>query len=241
MGKTMTADEYQTAAQVTCSNMFFGEYVNTKAFIHQLNVCIEAIAELDRMKKLLFYGRGISDVPSEKLGEIKREPFSTLSAIPMTGNDEKMLHALIGVTTEGGEQLEILRDALVAYQIGETAGLVFDSIKLAEEMGGSLWYHAIMFDAMKTTFGEVFKINIAQLRGRYKDKFDAAEANNRNLKFERSVMENVTSLVSVATPETYGLPTADEEIARFVAQDEFTQRQGESNDAYADRLKANML
>jgi hypothetical protein len=235
----MTADEYQQQAQVTCSNMFFGEYVNIRELIETINECIVAIAKLDKAKKMLFYGRGITSETSPKLNDLKRDPFATLGSIPMTGDDEKILHALIGAPTEAGELLEIVRDALHAYLTGEKKTLDFNGLQMVEEWGGILWYAAVGLDGMQTSFGEVFQANIAQLRARYKDKFDAAEANNRNLAFEKSVM---SSVVGVATPETYSGhgPTADEEIERFVRQDRMTRQDGESHDEWSARIESSI-
>lgn len=235
MGKTaasMTANEYQEQAQVTCSNMFFGEYVNIKELIEIVNNAIVAINALDKAKKLLFYGRGISDIPEPKLHELKRDPFGTLGSVQMTGADERIIHALIGAPTEAGELLEILRDALYEKATeAKRTPIQFDKVKLMEEFGGMLWYAAIGLEAAGTSLEQCFGLNIAQLRARFKDKFDAHEANNRNLKLEKSVM---SSLVGVATPETYletepvG-PTADDEIERFIASDPFVAQSRNPN------------
>lgn len=229
---------YQNEAQVTLSHSFFGEYVELRELLDALNDAIIACAKVDKLKKVLFYGRGING-----RAEVARKPFSTLGAVPLTGQQETILHALIGIGTEGAECLEILRDwvhGMITGGYGEDFESVAHkhphettaspkSFKLQEESGGTLWYIAILAEAMGITVEDIAGFNIAQLRARYKDKFDAFEANKRNLAFEHSVMVNMASsgkqasaMIDVATPETFRdhegrehqLPTADDEKQR---------------------------
>lgn len=219
----MDSAQYQSEALVTLSHSFFGEYVETREMLDALNEFIVASAKLDELKKVLFYGRNIT-----ARAENPRKPFATLGAFRMTGEDETMLHGLLGIATEAGEIAEVLRDALHAMQTGEFQ--TFDGAHIREELGDLLWYVAVAGDSMQMGFGEMMQVNIAKLRARYKDKFDAAEANQRNLEFERSVMTNMDSagkqasaMLDVATPE---LPKADDEITRYTAQ----MRDGLSSD-----------
>lgn len=215
----MDAKQYQREAQATLSHSFFGEFVETTALINALNEAIAACAKVDKIKKLLFYGRG-----ADALLPLPRKPYSTLGSIPMTGKQETVFHALIGVGTEGAECFEILRDWLVASR-DQKIPEDFPQVKTMEELGGGAWYVAVAAEAMGVSIEDIFALNIAQLRARYKDKFDAFEANNRNLTFETSVMKSAadvyiqtTNPLDVQAKFSGLLPKADDEIDRFNSQ-----------------------
>ena len=57
------------------------------------------------------------------------------------------------------------------------------------------WYQAIAVDVMQANWGAILETNIAKLKERYKDKFDAAEALNRNLTAERAILEAGSTLI----------------------------------------------
>lgn len=214
----MDSKQYQREAQVTLSHSFFGEFVSTSELIAALNEAIAACAKVDKLKKLLFYGRG-ADQPV-------RRPSESLGAIAMTGSQEATFHALIGVGTEGAECFEILRDWLVEVRENRIP-VPFPVTKIMEELGGNTWYVAVGAEAMGVTIDDIYALNIAQLRARYKERFDAFEANNRNLEFESSVMKSMSETIT-GQPETklwekasvidQPLPKADDEISRYEQQ-----------------------
>lgn len=214
----MNTTDYQKQAQVTLSHSFFGEYIERAAFIDALNEAIVACAKLDKIKKTLFYGRDL-----EANQETRRKPFATLGSMVMTGREETILHALLGTVTEAGEQAEILRDYI-------HNGGIFDEIHLIEESGDILWYQAVLAEAIEIPLGEILQMNIDKLRTLYAAKFEAAEANERNLSAERQAISakapsqsdsrslsreiERTTMVDAMTPETY--PRADNEQERAI-------------------------
>lgn len=220
----MDAKQYQREAQATLSHSFFGEFIGTSEMIAALNEAIAACAKVDKLKKLLFYGRGAD----ERLPHPRR-PYASIGSIPMTGTQETVFHALIGAGTEGAECFEILRDWLMVARDSKEP-VPFPNVKVMEELGGGTWYVAVAAEALGVTIEDIFSLNIAQLRARYKDKFDAFEANNRNLSFETSVMKSVAQAVTPEKvqkdwpsfneicPPAEKMPKADEEIERFNAQ-----------------------
>jgi NTP pyrophosphatase (non-canonical NTP hydrolase) len=99
--------------------------------------------------------------------------------------DEKnirLLHALMGLTTEAGESLDALKKHLFY-------GKPLDEVNLKEEMGDLFWYLAIMADTLGVSFEEIQERNIEKLKARYGEKFTDEKAINRNLETERSILE----------------------------------------------------
>ena len=171
--------DYVAQAHVTASDKFYGERVPFEHMKEVLAEAIEALKKLDRIKKALFYGRELVGVePSE----------DHCNALPVwVGNNDAqgaaIIHGIIGAATEAGELLE----ALYASTID---GLVFDPVNMGEEVGDVFWYFALLAKACDFTFEESQRTNIAKLRMRYGEKFSEFDANNRNLKAERSILEH---------------------------------------------------
>ena len=94
----------------------------------------------------------------------------------------RLLHATMGLCTEAGELTDQLKKHLFY-------GKELDRVNLIEEAGDLLWYLAILFNDIDTTFGEVMSSNIAKLRSRYPDKFTQVHAEKRDLKNERETLE----------------------------------------------------
>jgi hypothetical protein len=103
----------------------------------------------ERLKKMVFYGRDLSPVPTID---------------PATRNcpyDAESLHANLGVMGEAHE-----------FVNADTREKVLD------EGGDLLWYIAKKFRLHGITFDEAMENNIAKLKARYPDKFDADIARN---------------------------------------------------------------
>ena len=93
-----------------------------------------------------------------------------------------VLHAIIGVATEGAELLDPVKK-MMFY------GKPLDMVNLDEEMGDLLWYIAIYANARKTTIEALATTNNLKLRARYPDKFSSEKALNRDLERERIILE----------------------------------------------------
>ena len=146
-----------------------------------VNSLIYQVEELDKMKKHLFYGKKV-ELPVLTNTDGNEECYT----VP---NDSliRIMHGIIGVMTESGEMLEILRDAL--FESKE-----LDIVNLQEENGDCMWYQALMHDVMGKTFEQTQKQNIDKLQkkknARYKGgKFSENEAINRNVSEERKILE----------------------------------------------------
>jgi NTP pyrophosphatase (non-canonical NTP hydrolase) len=94
----------------------------------------------------------------------------------------RLLHAAIGLSTESGEVLDMLKKHLYY-------GKTLDEVNLKEEMGDLFWYLAIMADALGVDFETVMKTNIDKLKARYGSKFTDEKAINRDLNLERQILE----------------------------------------------------
>lgn len=97
-------------------------------------------------------------------------------------NDERLLHAGIGIVTEAGEFIDAIKKHIFY-------GKDLDKVNLKEELGDLLWYMAIAVDALETTFYEEQQRVINKLQLRYPEKFTAYDAENRDLCAERAELE----------------------------------------------------
>ena len=93
----------------------------------------------------------------------------------------RITHGAIGMFTEAGEVLEAVVKQMNSGNL--------DMVNVAEELGDSDWYKAIIHDetgiSEETVRGKV----IAKLKSRYGEKFSNEAALNRDLFEERKVLE----------------------------------------------------
>lgn len=95
----------------------------------------------------------------------------------------RLLHASMGFTTESGEIVDQIKKHLFY-------GKPLDEVNLVEECGDLLWYMSVMLDVLGLSFEKVMKINNKKLTLRYGENFSSEAATNRNLKAERTMLEN---------------------------------------------------
>lgn len=97
--------------------------------------------------------------------------------------DLRLLHAALGIFTEAGEALELVRDQL--------EGKPFDTVGWGEEIGGDVsWYQALGHDAAGTDEDVEREKNILKLEARNKgQKFNADATVNRDVEAERAILE----------------------------------------------------
>lgn len=121
--------------------------------------------------------------------ESEHDPVTGLPFSP----HERQLHAEIGLATESGELLDN-RKRKMFYGLE-------DSENIAEEIGDLLWYMALLLDSHRLKLSDVMKANIEKLSSRYgKGKFDAIDAQHRNIEAERDAMRATN--VPQTQPET---------------------------------------
>ena len=98
-----------------------------------------------------------------------------------------LLHAAIGMVTESGELLDMLKKHIFY-------GKELDLVNMEEELGDMGWYqgvaiHAARMKGYAISFEQVWQKNISKLEARYAGKFNETKAENRDLEKERSILE----------------------------------------------------
>lgn len=94
----------------------------------------------------------------------------------------RLLHAAMGVSTEAGEFMDLLKRAMFYGQLPSKAAVI-------EELGDLFWYIAVAADVMGVSFEEIQSRNIAKLRARYPEKFNEDDALNRDHKAEAEAFD----------------------------------------------------
>ncbi len=115
-------------------------------------------------------------------GRTVSDNYEAIGGRMITQQNIDLLHAGIGLATEGGEFLDAMKKHIFY-------GKELDTVNLAEELGDILWYVALAMRALDTTFDEQMDINIKKLAARYPEKFDEFLAENRDLEVERNILE----------------------------------------------------
>lgn len=95
----------------------------------------------------------------------------------------RMEHAIYGTVTEAGELMSDLKKSKIY-------GKEVDRAHLIDEMGDVMWYLALLADELGVTFEEVWEKNIAKLRVRFPEKFEAQLALERDKEAERKAQES---------------------------------------------------
>lgn len=174
--------DYIAEANVTASNNFHGDKVPLYWLQGALTNAIQAIEQLDRIKKSLFYGRELDGLPEQHQVTTGCQHLPAIVDPNDAKRGELLLHSIVGTATESGELLALLRDVLFN-------GVPFDDVNFIEETGDVFWYSAIGLKQVDAGFTEVQKRNIAKLRHRFPNKFTEYDANNRDLFGERKILE----------------------------------------------------
>lgn len=120
----------------------------------------------------------------QKLAEItESKDFSSISERINTVENIRLIHALLGLSSEVGEFADQLKKHIFY-------GRPLDKINLSEESGDLLWYLALAANVPgMQSLGTNTDRNISKLKARYGDKFTAYQAANRNLEEERAILE----------------------------------------------------
>jgi len=89
----------------------------------------------------------------------------------------RILHGVIGISTEAGEMLSNLKKALFY-------GNEVDINNLKEEIGDVLWYIAILSNELDISIETLMEQNIRKLQARYPEKFSKDASDNRDYRQE---------------------------------------------------------
>ncbi len=152
-------DQYLKASERTTSGSFHEHLVSDAALRIALEYRIGVMPYIDGMKKTLFYARKANGALSHLQNTVPPGESDSV-----TFSDIDMLHSILGVDSEAGELIQLLHHHLIT-------GQPIDSDELINEAGDVLWYLALLFRRLGTTFEEVAAKNIHKLQLRYPDKF----------------------------------------------------------------------
>ena len=78
--------------------------------------------------------------------------------------DSRILHGAIGLVTESGELMELVHDAMFVFQ-SKIAGAPslrhqpIDRLDVVEEIGDTLWYIALLVDALGITYEQLIELD----------------------------------------------------------------------------------
>jgi NTP pyrophosphatase (non-canonical NTP hydrolase) len=104
--------------------------------------------------------------------------------LPTSVDIVRLLHAGMGMNTEAGEFLDVLKKYMMY-------GKPVDRTNLAEEVGDMLWYIAIACNVLGVSLENLMANNIQKLRTRYPNKFTSYDAIHRNVDAERAVLDQM--------------------------------------------------
>ena len=96
--------------------------------------------------------------------------------------NKKILHGVIGCSTEVGELVDIVKKSLFHNQpIAKWA--------LIEEIGDIFWYLGLICNEIDCTFEEIMEMNIKKLKERYPDQYTDKDNQNRDYQAEQVAAE----------------------------------------------------
>ena len=124
----------------------------------------------------------------QKLAEVtESKDFVAIAERIGTVENIRLLHALLGLSSEVGEFADALKKHIFY-------GKPLDKINLSEESGDLMWYLALAANVPgMLSLDESMHRNIAKLKARYGDKFSEYAASNRDLESERKILEGFDS------------------------------------------------
>ena len=110
------------------------------------------------------------------------ERLDELQENPKWNEPQRLLTGAIGICSEGGQFLDIVKKLLFQGK-QPTAEL---RVKLKNELGDVMWYAQQIMIAMNWTLEEVLAENTKKLSGRYPDGFETEKSENRKDEIESS-------------------------------------------------------
>lgn len=176
---------YEEECSITRSTDFYGQLVNRAALDCAVKNAIDALDTLDRIKKALFYGRKLDGV----LARPGLNCRSIAASLPGGADDLPLVHAVLGIAGEAGELLTALDVSL-----GNRSPL--DAVNVVEELGDTLFFVHWIADHLGVSLDAVQRANIAKIRRRYPNEFDACSANKRDEEAERRALEKIVDSIS---------------------------------------------
>lgn len=138
-----------------------------------LPMIMEGCMKADRFKASLVYG--------EKCRDYAHSAFPA-PKFKMKPSELEMLHAILGIISEGGELLQMFFER-------KAAGLAIDRTNAVEEGGDLFWFMQLLIKSQNSTMEEMMQMNILKLLERFPDGYSAEMALVRDQEAERKVLE----------------------------------------------------
>lgn len=134
---------------------------------------MEGCMKADRFKASLVYGAKNREYAHAAF------PAPKFKILP---NELEMLHAILGIISEGGELLQMFFDR-------KSAGLAIDRTNAVEEGGDLYWFLQLLAKSQHSTMEEMMQMNIKKLATRFPDGYSDELGLVRDQKAEREVLE----------------------------------------------------
>jgi NTP pyrophosphatase (non-canonical NTP hydrolase) len=116
--------------------------------------------------------RDIPEQESEPVNDVDIYQYRALRTCSTPEETDMLVQGLMGLCGESGECMDIIKKHL--FQ-----GHELDKAHLAEELGDVAWYLAVAAKGAGYNLSDIFNMNIAKLKKRYPDGFDADRSVNR--------------------------------------------------------------
>lgn len=173
----------EESARTANANTIHTELVPKASLADALTTLGFVAPDIDNIKKALFYGRDTDSLA------FTRNVLGSEGVYLDKELDYTFIHAVLGVLTEAHELAELLQDYLA-----NPAVIATDEFqnKVINESGDSLWYQALLFRHLDTTFEEVGDKNTAKLLKRFPVKFTEDLAIHRDESAENVVFQHTT-------------------------------------------------
>ncbi len=115
---------------------------------------------------------------------------TTLNPKTREHTDRMLVNGALGLAGEAGEVADLLKKAFYHDQ-GLTQAI---NNKLIIELGDVLWYVALLAQALGVTIDEIMQLNIAKLKARYPEGFDAVRSSTKNEQAEQAAIRSGSSI-----------------------------------------------
>ena len=137
---------------------------------------MEGCYKADRLKAALVYGAKNKEFSYSAFPDLPRK---------LKPYELEMLHAILGIISEGGELLEMFMERV-------SVGRVVDRTNVREEAGDVQWFLQLLTKSINGTQEEIMHMNIEKLHKRFGDKYSDLEGLVRDKESERELLETIT-------------------------------------------------
>lgn len=136
---------------------------------------MEGCYKADRLKASLVYGAKNKEFGYSAFPDMPR---------PLKPYELEMLHAILGIISEGGELLEMFMDRV-------STGRCVDRVNGVEEAGDVQWFLQLLLKSLRSTQEEAMHMNIEKLHKRFGEKYSDLAGLVRDQESERELLETI--------------------------------------------------